>query len=314
MTTYFYTHEACLRHDTGPHHPERIDRLHSVLSRLEDHDFDPLVRHEAPEAPRDRIALAHPRAYVDAVLDAIPAEGHRHLDPDTVISPGSGEAALRATGALVAAVDAVIGGKADNAFCAVRPPGHHAEPQRPMGFCLFNSVAVGAEHARDRHDLARAAVIDFDVHHGNGTQAMFWSDEGLLYASTHQFPHYPGTGAADETGAHGNIANAPLAPGSGSDAFRKAFERTVIPALDAFRPEIVFISAGFDAHERDPLADINLNEEDYAWATDQLLAVADTHAAGRVVSVLEGGYDLQALGASAAAHVSRLMAAGNGDG
>jgi len=226
------------------------------------------------------------------------------------LSPGSGEAALRASGALVDAVDAVVGGEVDNAFCAVRPPGHHAEPARPMGFCLFNSVAVGAEHARNAFGLARAAVVDFDVHHGNGTQAMFWDDEGLFYASTHQFPHYPGTGAVDETGAHGNIANAPLAPGSGSDAFRKAFERIVIPALDGFRPEIVFISAGFDAHERDPLAQINLVEEDYAWATDQLVAVADTHAEGRVVSVLEGGYDLSALASSAAAHVARLMAVG----
>jgi len=280
---------------------------------LDQADFEALDRAEPARAARDRLALVHPEAYVDAVLAAVPEEGHRHLDPDTVVSPGSGEAALRAAGALIDAVDAVIGGKARNAFCAVRPPGHHAEPARPMGFCLFNSVAVGAEHARDAHGVARAAVVDFDVHHGNGTQAMFWDDEGLFCASTHQFPHYPGTGAADETGQYGNIANAPLAPGSGSDAFRKAFDRTVIPALDAFRPEIVFISAGFDAHERDPLAQINLVEEDYAWATDQLLAIADSHAGGRVVSVLEGGYDLSALASSAAAHVRRLMAAGERD-
>ena len=310
MTTRYYTHHACLGHDTGAHHPERIDRLRSVHDILDRPDFAGLDRREPSRAARDHLSLVHPADYVDAVLDAVPSEGYRHLDADTVVSPGSGEAALRASGALVDAVDAVVGGEVDNAFCAVRPPGHHAEPARPMGFCLFNSVAVGAEHARDAFGLARAAVVDFDVHHGNGTQAMFWDDEGLFYASTHQFPHYPGTGAADETGTHGNIANAPLAPGSGSDAFRKAFERIVIPALDGFRPEIVFISAGFDAHERDPLAQINLVEEDFAWATDQLVAVADTHAAGRVVSVLEGGYDLSALASSAAAHVARLMAAG----
>ena len=311
MATHYYTHDACLGHDTGPHHPERTDRLRSVRDILAGDAFDGLVRMSAPRAGRDRLALAHPAAHVDAVLDAVPDEGHRRLDPDTVVSPGSGEAALRASGALVAAVDAVVGGEADNAFCAVRPPGHHAEPGRAMGFCLFNSVAVGAGHARERHGLARAAVVDFDVHHGNGTQAMFWDDEGLFYASTHQYPHYPGTGAADETGRYGNIVNAPLAPGSGSESFRAAFDRVVIPALDGFRPEIVLVSAGFDAHERDPLAQINLVEEDYAWATDRLLSVADVHAGGRVVSVLEGGYDLTALAASVAAHVSRLMAAGN---
>ncbi|MBT6203981.1 MAG: histone deacetylase family protein [Alphaproteobacteria bacterium] len=313
MTTRFYTHEACLEHDTGTHHPERIDRLRSVIAVLDDDRFAALDRHTPPKVARDRLELVHPAGYVEAVLAAIPESGHSYLDPDTVVSPGSGEAALRASGALVDAVDAVIAGKADNAFCAVRPPGHHAEPDRAMGFCLFNSVAVGAEHARNAHGMARAAVVDFDVHHGNGTQAMFWDEEGLFYASTHQFPFYPGTGAGDETGRHGNIANAPLAPGSGSDAFRQAFDQVVIPALDAFRPEIVFISAGFDAHERDPLAQINLVEEDYAWATDQLMAIAAVHAAGRVVSVLEGGYDLSALVASAATHVTRLMAAGDGD-
>jgi acetoin utilization deacetylase AcuC-like enzyme len=313
MTTRFYTHDACLRHDTGPGHPERIDRLRSVRLAVDSERFSNLDRHEAPIAVRECLERVHPAEYVDEVLAAVPQEGQRHLDPDTVVSPGSAEAALRAAGALVDAVDAVVTGKADNAFCAVRPPGHHAEPTRAMGFCLFNSVAVGAEHARQAHGLARAAVIDFDVHHGNGTQAMFWDHAGLFYASTHQFPHYPGTGRADETGRHSNIANAPLAPGSGSEAFRKAFDEVVLPALHGFRPEIVFISAGFDAHERDPLAQINLNEEDYAWATDRLAEIAADHAGGRVVSVLEGGYDLQALGASAAVHIERLMAAGNGE-
>ncbi len=313
MTTRFYTHNACLLHDTGPGHPERIDRLRTVHTAVEADQFADLERREAPIAARESLELMHPGDHVDQVFAAVPQEGQRHLDPDTVVSPGSAEAALRAAGALVDAVDAVVTGRADNAFCAVRPPGHHSEPTRAMGFCLFNSVAIGAEHARRSHGLARAAVIDFDVHHGNGTQAMFWNHEGLFYASTHQFPHYPGTGRPDETGRHGNIANAPLAPGSGSETFRKAFDEVVLPALHGFRPEIVFISAGFDAHERDPLAQINLNEEDYAWATDRLGEIAGDHAGGRVVSVLEGGYDLQALGASAAVHIEQLMAAGNGD-
>lgn len=313
MTTRFYTHNACLDHDTGAGHPERIDRLRAVNRAVETGSFDGLEHHEAPRATRDRLELMHPADHVEEVLAAVPQEGQRHLDPDTVVSPGSAEAALRAAGALVDAVDAVVTGKADNAFCAVRPPGHHAEPTRAMGFCLFNSVAIGAEHARQAHGLARAAVVDFDVHHGNGTQAMFWDDEGLFYGSTHQFPHYPGTGRPDETGRHGNIANAPLAPGTGSETFRKAFDEIVLPTLHDFRPEIVFISAGFDAHERDPLAQINLHEEDYAWATDRLAEIARDHAGGRVVSVLEGGYDLMALGSSAAVHIERLMAAGNGD-
>ena len=309
MTTRLYTHAACLDHDTGAHHPERIARMQAVLAALDDPAFAALERHEAPRVALDRLALVHPREHVDAVLAAAPTSGHVHLDPDTVMSPGSAEAALRAAGAVVDAIDAVVTGKAHNAFCAVRPPGHHAEPDRAMGFCLFNAVAVGAEHARRAHGLSRAAVVDFDVHHGNGTQAMFWSDEQLFYGSTHQFPHYPGTGAQDETGVYHNIANGILRPGTGSEEFRRIFEGRVLRALDHFRPEILLISAGFDAHERDPLAQINLVEEDYAWATDLLTEIADTHAGGRVVSVMEGGYDLQALAASAAAHVGRLMAA-----
>ena len=309
MTTRLYSHDACLHHDTGPHHPERIARLEAVLAALQDPSFAALERHEAPRVARDRLELVHPAGLIEAVLAAAPTSGHVHLDPDTVMSPGSGEAALRAAGAVVEAVDAVVEGRAANAFCAVRPPGHHAEPERPMGFCLFNSVAIGAEHARRRHGLARAAVVDFDVHHGNGTQAAFWADEGLFYGSTHQFPHYPGTGRADETGVYHNIANGPLRPGTGSEEFRRVFENRILGALDRFRPEILLISAGFDAHERDPLAQINLIEEDYAWATDRLAELAAIHAGGRIVSVLEGGYDLQALAASAAALVGRLMAA-----
>jgi acetoin utilization deacetylase AcuC-like enzyme len=236
----------------------------------------------------------------------VPQTGHVAIDADTVMSPASGRAALRAAGAVAAAVDAVVAGEADNAFCAVRPPGHHAEPGRAMGFCLFNNIAVGALRAREVHGLARVAAIDFDVHHGNGTQARFADDPTLFYASTHQSPLYPGTGAASETGV-GNIVNAPLPPLAGSQQFRTAMSRKILPALDAFRPEMVLISAGFDAHRHDPLAQLLLEEADYTWATEQLLDIARRHAAGRVVATLEGGYDLPSLAASAAAHVRALM-------
>jgi acetoin utilization deacetylase AcuC-like enzyme len=242
------------------------------------------------------------------MLAAVPASGHAAIDADTVLSAGSGEAALRAVGAVCAAVDAVMDGEATNAFCAVRPPGHHAEPLRPMGFCLFNNVAIAAQRARQVYGLERAAVIDFDVHHGNGTQAMFEEDPRLFYASTHQSPLYPGTGAASETGV-GNIVNVPLRPMSGTVEFQRAFNEAILPALEEFRPDFLFISAGFDAHRRDPLAQLDLVEDDYAWVTQRLAGVAARHCRGRLVSTLEGGYDLAALGASAAAHVRALMAA-----
>ena len=229
------------------------------------------------------------------------------LDADTIVSPGSGEAALRAAGAVVAAVDAVMAGEADNAFCAVRPPGHHAEPRQAMGFCLFNNVAVGALHAREVHRCHRVAVVDFDVHHGNGTQAMFWDDPDLFYASTHQFPFYPGTGRAQERGVGNNIINVPLQPPAGSTDFRQAMRDCVIPAMTRFEPEFVFISAGFDAHADDPLASLNFVEEDYAWATQQLMELARSACGGRLVSVLEGGYDHAALASCVAAHVRTLM-------
>jgi acetoin utilization deacetylase AcuC-like enzyme len=306
MTTLLYTHPACLEHDPGHGHPESPDRLRAVLAALEGPDFARLARREAPAAALDDIFRVHPRDLVEQLLAAVPQEGHVGIDADTVMSPGSGEAALRAAGAVVAAVDAVVAGETDNAFCAVRPPGHHAEPRRPMGFCLFNNVAVGALRAREAHGLARVAVIDFDVHHGNGTQARFADDPSLFYASTHQYPLYPGTGGAGETGV-GNIVNVPLPPMAGSQQFRLGMTRTVLPALDEFRPEMVLISAGFDAHKADPLAQLQLDEADFTWATEQLLAIAQTHARGRVVSTLEGGYNLRALGASAAAHVRALM-------
>src|SRR6266851_6295657 len=306
MTTLLYSHAACLEHDPGSHHPESPDRLRAILEALAADEFAPLLRREAPVAALDDVARVHPRSLVERLLAAVPESGYVGIDADTILSPESGRAALRAAGAVTAAVDAVVAGEADNAFCAVRPPGHHAEPRRAMGFCLFNNVAIGALRARETHGLARVAVIDFDVHHGNGTQARFADDPSLFYASTHQFPLYPGTGRASETGV-GNIVNVPLAPLAGSHQFRTAMTRKILPALDAFRPEMVLISAGFDAHRRDPLAQLLLEEADYTWTTEQLLDIARRHAGGRVVATLEGGYDLPALAASAAAHVRVLM-------
>jgi acetoin utilization deacetylase AcuC-like enzyme len=308
MTTALFTHSACLAHDTGPGHPERIERLEAIADALAMPRFDGLDRREAPRVGRTELLRVHPAAYVDHVLASIPAEGYGALDADTIVSPGSGEAALRAAGAVVAAVDAVMAGEVGNAFCAVRPPGHHAEADRAMGFCLFNNVAVGAHHARAKHGVRRVAVVDFDVHHGNGTQHIFERDPALFYASTHQMPLYPGTGAEDEQGV-GNICNAPLPPRAGSGFFRKAMERRVLTALEAFGPELLIVSAGFDAHEADPLAELMLTEADYAWATDALIAAAKKHCHGRLVSALEGGYNLDALARSAAIHVERLMAA-----
>ena len=309
MPTLLFTHAACIEHDPGAHHPESPQRLQAVLAGLEAERFQLLDRREAPRAEIDQIARVHDRDYVLAVLDAIPAEGRQSLDGDTHVSPGSGEAALRAAGAVCAAVDAVAGGDARNAFCATRPPGHHAETATAMGFCLFNNVAVGAAHARAAHGIRRAAVIDFDVHHGNGTQAMFWNEPDLFYASTHQSPLYPGTGSALERGVEDNIVNAPLAASSGSDDFRSAMTDTVLPALRKFDPDFLFISAGFDAHAADPLAMLNLQDEDYAWVTGELMQVAAECCDGRLVSTLEGGYDLAALARSTAAHVHALMTA-----
>jgi acetoin utilization deacetylase AcuC-like enzyme len=306
MTTLLFTHPACLEHDPGRHHPEGPARLHAVFDALADPEFARLERREAPEAALEDLLRVHPRPHVERLLRAVPKSGHVGIDADTILSPASGAAALRAAGAVVAAVDAVIAREADNAFCAVRPPGHHAEPERAMGFCLFNNIAVGALRARVAHQLQRIAVIDFDVHHGNGTQAAFEADDGLLYASTHQSPLYPGTGSASETGV-GNIVNVPLRPMAGSSQFRAGMTQRILPALEAFRPELLLISAGFDAHRCDPLAQLLLDEEDYIWITEKLIEIAYRHAGGRLVSALEGGYDLAALGASAAAHIRVLM-------
>ncbi|MFQ5954979.1 MAG: histone deacetylase family protein [Kiloniellales bacterium] len=308
MTTVLFTHPACLDHDTGSRHPEHPGRLQAVLEALEAEAFTALKRRQAPRAEIAQIARVHAADYIQAVLDAVPAEGRVHLDPDTVVSASSGEAALRAAGAVCAAVDAVVSGEASNAFCAVRPPGHHAERARAMGFCLFNNVAVGAEQAREAHRLKRVAVMDFDVHHGNGTQHSFEDDADLMYASTHQWPFYPGTGAAQERGV-GNIVNVPLPAMAGSLEFRQAMTRTVLPAIEAFGPDLVMISAGFDAHAADPLAALRLEVSDFGWATAELARLAGRHCSGRLVSTLEGGYDLPALASSAAAHVQALMAA-----
>ena len=306
MTTLLYTHPACLDHDPGRHHPESPARLRAVLAALDDPEFARLERREAPEADREDLLRVHSPRHVESILGAVPKTGHVGIDADTVLSPASGEAALRAAGAVVAAVDAIMAREGDNAFCAVRPPGHHAEPLQAMGFCLFNNAAIGALRARQVHGLARVAVIDFDVHHGNGTQAAFEMDGSLFYASTHQYPLYPGTGSAGETGV-GNIVNVPLRPMSGSGQFRLALTQRILPALDAFRPEFVLVSAGFDAHRDDPLAQLMLGEADYTWVTERLLEIAYRHAKGRLVATLEGGYDLPALAASAAAHVRVLM-------
>ncbi len=302
-----YSHEACFNHDPGQVHPERPARLKAVLAALDEAEFEALERREAPLASREQIARVHSETYYDQVMAAIPEHGQRGLDADTIVSPGSGEAALRAAGAVCAAVDAVMAGEADNAFCAVRPPGHHAEPARAMGFCLFNSVAVGALQAREVHRANRIAVVDFDVHHGNGTQAMFWDDPDLLFASTHQMPLYPGTGSPAETGSANNILNLPLAPMAGTAEFRAAMSQTLLPRLAKFQPDLVLISAGFDAHEDDPLAALRFHEADFGWATTEIVRVADSACGGRVVSTLEGGYDLEALAVSAAAHVRALL-------
>jgi acetoin utilization deacetylase AcuC-like enzyme len=308
MTTLFYTHPACLEHDPGRHHPESPARLRAVLSALDEPEFARLERREAPEATLDDLVRVHPRRHVEGILSAVPRSGHVGIDADTILSPASGAAALRAAGAVVAAVDAVVAKAADNAFCAVRPPGHHAEPERAMGFCLFNNAAIGALRAREVYGLARVAVVDFDVHHGNGTQAAFETDGSLFYASTHQYPLYPGTGAASETGV-GNIVNMPLRPMSGSGQFRLAMSQRILPALDAFQPELVVVSAGFDAHKNDPLAQLMLEDGDYTWVTEKLLEIAYRHAKGRLVATLEGGYDLAVLGACVAAHIRVLMSA-----
>jgi len=308
MATLFITHPDCVAHDPGTGHPESPARLEAVLAAMEEPQFRTLIRREAPLGSKADAARVHGEQFVEAVLASVPQSGRAALDPDTILSKQSGQAALRAIGAITSAVDAVMAGEANNGFCAVRPPGHHAEPDRPMGFCLFNSIAIAARHAQKVGGLGRIAIVDFDVHHGNGTQAVAEDDPSLFFASSHQFPLYPGTGAADETGV-GNVVNVPLPAGASGANFRRAYETAILPALDAFAPELVLVSAGFDAHRADPLAGLELEEADFAWVTSRLLEAAQRHARGRLVSILEGGYDLRALAGSAAAHVQALMTA-----
>jgi acetoin utilization deacetylase AcuC-like enzyme len=307
MSTLLISHPAFLEHLTPLGHPERPDRLRAIERALEAEKFQTLARSQAPLASLETIALCHPMEYIIEVREAAPREGLIHLDADTAMSPGTFEAALRAAGGAIHAVDEVLTKKAANAFVAARPPGHHAETARPMGFCLFDNAAIAVRYAQQRYGVASAAIIDFDVHHGNGSQEIFWADKTVMYCSTHQMPLFPGTGAVGETGEHNTIVNAPLRPGDGGAAFRAAFETRILPRISEFRPELVIISAGFDAHMRDPLANINLAEADFIWATQKIMGLADSCAGGRVISLLEGGYDLQALGNSVAAHVATLM-------
>jgi acetoin utilization deacetylase AcuC-like enzyme len=307
MTTLLYTHPASLEHDPGPGHPESPARMQALLAAFEQDGLDGVLRREPPPASHEQLERVHDPRFVEQILAAVPASGYRRIDADTVMSPGSDEAALRAAGAACAAVDAVLAGEAANAFCALRPPGHHAEPARAMGFCLFNQIAVGARHALAAHKVARVSIFDFDVHHGNGTQAAFEREPQVQYLSTHQWPLYPGTGARHETGV-GNIVNRPLPAGTDSKEWRAVVEADILPAIEGFAPELIMVSAGFDAHRRDPLAMLELTEEDYGWVTRELVALAKRHAKARLISVLEGGYDLTALANSSLAHLNALRA------
>jgi len=307
MSTLYLTHPACLNHVTPEGHPERADRLRVVNQVLSEERFAQLSRGEAPEGNLDLVTLCHNEHYVTELRHVAPTSGMVYIDGDTSMSPGTWEAVMRGVGGAVSATEAVMTGQHQNAFVAVRPPGHHAEKSTPMGFCFFDNAAIAARHAQRKYGIARAAVVDFDVHHGNGTQDIFWADPTVMYCSTHQMPLFPGTGALGERGEHDTIVNAPLAPEDGSAKFRAAFENLILPQLTKFSPELIIISAGFDAHYRDPLASLNLKAEDFGWVTRKLMDLADKSAGGRVVSVLEGGYDLQGLQESVASHVTALM-------
>ena len=306
MTTQLYTNDIFVDHITPQGHPERPDRIRAVNEVLAAEEFDALDRHTTEMADEQHFLLAHPEAYVDGIRDLIPEEGLVRIDPDTTVSPKSWDCVRHAVGGGLAAVDAVFNKQADNAFLSARPPGHHAEKVTAMGFCVINTAAVMARYAQQKYDVERVAIIDWDVHHGNGTQDIFYDDPTVLYASTHQMPLFPGSGDKNETGV-GNIHNAPLSPGMGGQDFREAFRERVLPALDNFKPDFVIISAGFDAHHRDPLANINLEEDDFDWATGKLMDVASRSSDNRLVSLLEGGYDLKGLADSCIAHVKRLM-------
>ncbi|MCF8474127.1 MAG: histone deacetylase family protein [Emcibacter sp.] len=306
MTTGFFFHSECEGHITPEKHPEASTRLSVIFDHLDRPEYKDLKRIEATAATIETLNLAHDKDYIQYVLDNVPSEGHFSLDDDTYLSKGSVLAALRGVGATCQAIDHIMDGRLDNAFCAIRPPGHHAEPDRAMGFCLFNNAAIGALYARTTHFCHRVAIIDFDVHHGNGTQTIVGRNKGLFYASTHQSPLFPGTGHLNDTG-DGVIVNAPLAAGSGGRAFRMAFETRIFPELEKFNPDFIIISAGFDAHVMDPLADLRLEDDDFFWVTDEIMKLAKKYCKGRVVSCLEGGYNQNILGQSVATHISALM-------
>jgi acetoin utilization deacetylase AcuC-like enzyme len=307
VATALLSHPASLGHATGPGHPERAERIRSVENILAGKEFLRLKRLEAPRADRQAILRVHSPGYLAKIEAAAPATGLVGLDSDTFLSPGTLEAVLHAAGGAVFATDLVFRGEADNAFVAVRPPGHHAEPERAMGFCIVNTAAVAARHAQAAHGAERIAIVDFDAHHGNGTQAVFWSDPTVLYCSTHQMPLFPGTGARRERGEYDTIVNAPLPSGADGGLFREAMESVILSRIAAFAPDLIVVSSGFDAHHRDPLANLNFTENDFAWITGKLIDVALARCDGRIVSVLEGGYDLEALAGSTAAHVLTLM-------
>ncbi|KIC38538.1 acetoin utilization protein [Ruegeria sp. ANG-R] len=306
MKTALLTHADCLDHVTPQGHPERVARLEHILHALEDLD---LQRVTAPMAADDDLLRIHPQSYISDILDSRPLDGFRQIDGDTFMSPGSVDAAYRAAGAAVRAVDMVLGGEAQNAFCAIRPPGHHAETETAMGFCLFGNAALAAKHALEHHGLSRVAVVDFDVHHGNGTQDLLWDEKRALVITSQQMPLWPGSGRPDETGAYETVLNIPLAPGTGGAEMRVAYETQAFPRLRAFKPELIIISAGFDAHQDDPLANLNWSTGDFAWITAELCKIADEVCDGRIVSTLEGGYDLNALAEATRAHVEELMKA-----
>ena len=309
MATLLLTHDAFLHHSVPDGHPERPDRMRALRDAFAVEAFGRLHREDAPLAPIDYAGLAHPVDYVGKIAQLAPTEGFAGIDADTLMSAGTMEATLRALGGATRAVEAVFTGKARNAFLAARPPGHHAEHDKAMGFCFFNTAAVAANYARKAHGAERIAIIDWDVHHGNGTQDIFWSDKNVLYASTHQMPLYPGTGAQSETGEHGTVVNAPLHAGDGGEAFRAAMTSVILPRIKQHQPDLIILSAGFDAHHRDPLASLQLTEQDFGWATRQVMALAEKHCNGRIVSILEGGYDLIGLADSASEHVKALMEA-----
>jgi acetoin utilization deacetylase AcuC-like enzyme len=305
--TLFITHPACLEHLTLPGHPERPERLRAIEQVTEQEKFMFLLREQCPKADLEVVALCHPWEYIERIRKAMPQTGLIQLDDDTVLSAGTFEASLRAAGGAILAVDEVMAGKAKNAFVAIRPAGHHAEATTAMGFCLFNNAAIAVRHARRRYGAERAAIVDFDAHHGNGSQQIFWSDRTVMYCSTHEMPLFPGTGSMTECGEYNNVVNAPLRAGDGGDTFREAFEIAILPKVQEFRPDLIVISAGFDAHKLDPLANLNLSEADFSWATLKIMEIADLTSAGKVISVLEGGYALKSLAQSVAAHVTALM-------